>query len=119
MPRSSARAPGVVQGRLGHGGDIRVEVVVGEDGAAPGLSVAEVSVMTQVAGCGERCVVDLLRIADAVAVAVGSPGLPRGRDELQRTDGTVDLGSAVPQSAVGVGDAGARLSGQVDPEDPG
>src|SRR5687768_6101249 len=119
MPRSSARASGVVHGRLRDGGDIGVEVVVGEDSAAPGLGLAEVSVMTEVAGGGERRVVDLLRIADAVAVAVCSPALPGGRDELQRTNGAVDRRPAIPESTVGVGDSGARLSGQVDPEDSG
>ena len=56
----------------------------------------------QVATGGQRGVVHVVRVADAVAVAV-SPGVPPGSgNELHRPNGTVQDGVAVQRATIGV-----------------
>ncbi len=54
-------------------------------------------------------VVDVVGIADAVAVAVLAEDRPRRGDELERPDRSVPDGVAVVATVVGVGDAGGAV----------
>ncbi|HYJ74262.1 MAG TPA: hypothetical protein VEV65_01620 [Kineosporiaceae bacterium] len=94
-------------------------MVVAEDGvdlALPGREVAAAG--AQVAGGGERGVVDVLGVGGAVAVGVRAVPGPGSRDELHRADGAVRPGVAVEPTAVGVVDerhaASAVEAGAVD-----
>src|SRR5690606_21654034 len=90
---------------LHHIGDVGVGPVVGEHRVPPVGGVGQVAAVgAQVAGGGQRGVVQAVRVGDAVAVAVGAPLLPGGGDELHRADGAVPAGVAVVLAAIGVGD---------------
>ena len=72
-------------------------MVVGEDRVRPAGAGGEVvAVGAEVARGGGGRVVEVVRVGDAVAVAVGRPGLPGRRDELERADRVVPLRVAVP-----------------------
>ena len=100
---------------------VRLRVVVAEHGrvqAGQGGQVAAVG--AQVAGGGQGGVEDVVRVLLAVAVAVGAPEPPGGRDELHRSDRPVIDGVAVEQAVVGIGDDRVAGDAAVEPraEDP-
>src|SRR5699024_11465375 len=73
---------------------------------------------TQVAGRGERRIVDLVWAARTVTVTVGGELLPRTRDELHRPHRTIVFAVAVQFTIVGVRDrVGALGPVQRAPDD--
>ncbi len=90
-----------------HEVDVGLGVVVAEDrGALSGGGGEVVVAGAEVDGGGERGVVDVLRVALAVAVGVDPDHGPRGGDELHGSDGVVVDGVVVELAGVGVADDG-------------
>src|SRR6185369_15914793 len=87
--------------------DVGVGGVVGADRGVELGGDGEVAVVgAQVAGRGERGVVDVVGILASVGVAVAAGAGPGRRQKLHRADGTVVGGVVVEPAVVGVGDAG-------------
>src|SRR5690606_13027484 len=88
------------------------------DSRDPGLWLPQIAAgLAQVAPGGEHGVIDVLRIGDVVAVAIGSMIGPGRGQELHRADGAVPGGVAVEVAAVGVRDlahAVATVQGNAD-----
>ena len=101
--------------------DVVVGVVVAVDAGALALVGGQVVVTgAEVDGRGERRVVDVLRVALAVVVAVDADDRPGRRDELHRADGAVELGVGVVLTGVGVDDVlGVVLAVERDAVDAG
>jgi hypothetical protein len=57
----------------------------------------------QLHGGGQDGVVDVVRVRPAIVIAVDAELRPPGGQELGDADGRVELGVAVPATAVGVG----------------
>src|SRR5690606_9964916 len=88
--------------------------VVREHPGPPALAAGGVAAVgAEVAGGGERGVVELVGVAHTVAVAVGAEVGPGGGQELHRADGPVERGVAVEAAAVGVPDL-AHARGAVE-----
>ncbi|CAB4721389.1 unannotated protein [freshwater metagenome] len=115
--RDAGRHRGVVAGHVGvhdrqHQVDVRRRVVVAVDRSLLAGGRREVvGARAEVDGAGQGRVVDILRVALAVAVGVDAHDGPGRGDELHRADRPVEHLVAVELTGVGVGDqTGARLA---------
>ena len=110
--RNRRRGPGAAFERadLGSGlGDVG-EPGVGAEVADQGVAFVLVSPeVAQEPGGGRGRVLDVVRVGDLVAVAVGRVELPGGGDELERAHRPIELVVAVEGPRVAVGDQAAAL----------
>lgn len=86
-----------------HRADVVLRGVVAEDCPGKLAAVVQVGIPgAQVRSSRQRCVMDVVRVAAPIAVAVDGESLPGRRDELHGPNGPIPRGVAVEPTAVGV-----------------